>query len=376
MSTTSANRLPRDEWIARIRLIRTENVGPISFRQLLRRFGSAVRALEALPDLARKGGRTRRLIPYPEARVEQELVTHDRFGSRLVVLGEDDYPPILAATEDGPPVISVLGHTHLAARSCVAIVGARNGSANARGLTQRLAADLGEAGFVVVSGLARGIDAAAHRGALPTGTVAVVAGGVDVTYPPENEALQGEIGESGLIIAESPIGTVPQARHFPSRNRIIAGLSLGTVVVEATARSGSLITARFAAEYGREVMAVPGSPLDPRTQGPNALIRDGARLVTSADDVIDTLREIVVREDPPEDDVSFAAPALAVDQSEVDRARAVVLELLGPEPVAVDEIIRGCQFSPTVVLTVLLEAELAGVAERHPGNRVARRFDA
>lgn len=291
------------------------------------------------------------------------------------MLGDDDYPPALATTEDGPPVLSVQGHAHLLARRMVAVVGARNGSANARSFTRKLAADLGAAGYVVVSGLARGIDAQAHVGALDTGTVAVVAGGVDVVYPPENEALHHDIASRGAILAESVIGTVPQARHFPSRNRIIAGLSLGTIVVEATARSGSLITARCAADYGREVFAVPGSPLDPRSQGPNRLIREGAHLIENADDVLAELSRFELSEEPKPCRDYAGMPPAATDSTALAGARAAVMELLSPTPVPVDEIIRQCQFSPAVVMTVILEAELAGSIERHPGNRVARRCE-
>ena len=269
----SPARLPDNERLDRLRLIRSENVGPITFRSLLRRFGSARAAIEALPDLARRGGRSAplRVCPFPQA--EQELSAADRIGARLMTADDADYPEALAAIYDAPPLLYVLGDIALLRRQAVAIVGARNASANGRRLAQDIARDLGTAGFVVVSGLARGIDHAAHRGSLDSGTIAVVAGGIDIAYPPDNEELQREIGRRGAIVAEMPPGTVPQAKHFPRRNRLISGLSLGVLVVEAALQSGSLITARMALEQGREVLAVPGSPLDPRCHGTNNLRR-------------------------------------------------------------------------------------------------------
>lgn len=365
------------ERIDRIRLIRSENVGPVTFRQLMGRYGSARAALDALPDLARRGGRGRPLKIAPKAEVDREIARNEAAGAQLLVTGDPDYPIQLAATEDAPPVLSLIGHAHLLNERCVAIVGARNASANAIRYTRMLSEELGEAGYVVVSGMARGIDGAAHGGTLDTGTIAVLAGGVDVIYPKENTKLHGQVAEQGALIAESPIGTTPQARHFPSRNRIIAGLSLGVIVIEAAQRSGSLITARFAADQGREVFAVPGSPLDPRARGSNDLIRDGAHLVQTGEDVIAVLNSLSTSrlEDPERSGFGDFAPTPA-DPKQVETARERILELLGPSPVPVDEIIRQCQLSPTVVSIVLIEAELAGSVERHPGNQVARRFEA
>lgn len=367
--------LPERERLDRLRLIRTENVGPVTFRQLLARYRSATATLEALPDLARRGGRRRPLKVPTAADIDREITANRRAGARLLVLGDSGYPVRLAATSDAPPCLSVAGDPALLARSSVAVVGARNASLNGARFAGLLARAFGVAGFAVVSGLARGIDAAAHEGSLATGTVAVLAGGIDVVYPPEHADLLRRIAESGAAVAEMPVGTVPQARHFPSRNRIIAGLSLGTVVVEAARRSGSLITARRALDQGREVFAVPGSPLDPRCSGCNALIQEGAALlVQEADDVLDVLRAV-----PPavqaagslrEDVAEF--PAVETD----DTARRLILDALGPEPVPVDELIRGCQLSAPIVATVLLEAELAGQIDRYPGNLVARRLDA
>jgi DNA processing protein len=367
--------LPERERLDRLRLIRTENVGPVTFRQLLARYRSATATLEALPDLARRGGRRRPLKVPTAADIDREITANRRAGARLLVLGDSGYPVRLAATSDAPPCLSVAGDPALLARSSVAVVGARNASLNGARFAGLLARAFGVAGFAVVSGLARGIDAAAHEGSLATGTVAVLAGGIDVVYPPEHADLLRRIAESGAAVAEMPVGTVPQARHFPSRNRVIAGLSLGTVVVEAARRSGSLITARRALDQGREVFAVPGSPLDPRCSGCNALIQEGAALlVQEADDVLDVLRAV-----PPavqaagslrEDVAEF--PAVETD----DTARRLILDALGPEPVPVDELIRGCQLSAPIVATVLLEAELAGQIDRYPGNLVARRLDA
>ena len=258
------------------------------------------------------------------------------------------------------------------AGKAVAIVGARNASANGRRLARELAAGLGAADFVVVSGLARGIDAAAHAGALESGTIAVLAGGIDVVYPQENQELYDSIARQGLLVSEIALGTQPQASHFPRRNRLISGLSLGAVVVEAAPRSGSLITARQAADQGREVFAVPGSPLDPRARGCNGLIRQGATLVESADDVIESLAGMLKppMAEPPERDFGPGKPP-EPPESDLAACRAIMDDLLSPTPVPVDELIRECQFSPAVVQTVLLELELAGRIERHPGNRVA-----
>lgn len=358
----------RLDWI---RLIRTENVGPITFHRLMEQFGSARAALDALPELARRGGRAKPLRVASKAEAEKELTANKRLGARLICACEPDYPEPLAAIDDAPPVVSVLGHAHLLKRKAVAIVGARNASLPGKKFAESLARELGEAGILVVSGLARGIDTAAHAGSLAHGTAAVVAGGIDVVYPPENERLYRDIVAQGAVIAESTIGTQPQARHFPRRNRIISGLSLGVLVVEAALKSGSLITARMAADQGREVMAVPGSPLDPRCGGTNNLLRQGAVLVERAEDVLralESLRPPSVSE-RPRDLFSAARPALP-DESDLEQARAVVLENLSPTPVTIDELVRGCQLSAPVVLTVVLELELAGRVQRQPGNRI------
>lgn len=277
--------------VARVRLIRSPSIGPVTFRQLLARFGSAEAALAAIPDLAVRGGGKAPVL-FADVAARQEIDRVERLGARYLVLGQGLYPSSLAEISDAPPLLIVRGDTRLLDRPMVAIVGARNASAAACRFARQLAHELGREGVTVVSGLARGIDTAAHDGALASGTIGVIAGGIDVFYPPENEERQRRMFEEGLVVAEMPPGTEPRARHFPYRNRIIAGLSFGTVVVEAAPRSGSLITARLAAEMGREVMAVPGSPLDPRAQGCNGLIRDGATLVQNAMDVLEQVRPI------------------------------------------------------------------------------------
>lgn len=355
-----------------LRLARTENVGPVTFRRLLGRFGSATAALHALPELARRGGRTAPIRTCSREAAERELAALEALGARLLVLGEPGYPRALAAIDDAPPLLSAMGDAGLLDRRAVAIVGARNASANGRRLAGELARDLAAAGFAVVSGLARGIDSAAHRGALAGGTVAVVAGGIDVVYPPENEDLQREIAERGALIAELPPGTVPQARHFPRRNRLVSGLSLGTIVVEAAPRSGSLITARLALEQGREVFAVPGSPLDPRCRGTNNLIREGATLVESAADVLQVLDGMIpVAMPAPEPAVLAEEPTSAEAEDVIAAARGEVVRQLGPSPVAADDLIRQTGVPAGLVRMVLLELELAGRLERHAGDRVA-----
>jgi DNA processing protein len=372
--------LTHDERLDWLRLARTENVGPVVFRQMVARFGSVAAALDSLPELARRGGRQAAKIPT-RADAQAWLAAIERLGARLVARSEPDYPRLLAECDDAPPLISVKGDLSLFARPTVAIVGARNASLNGCKFARILARDLAEAGYVVVSGLARGIDRAAHEGALGGdgvggddvggGTIAAIACGIDVTYPPEHAKLQEEIGRRGVVVAEMPPGTQPTARLFPRRNRIISGLSLGIVVVEAAVRSGALITARFAADQGREVFAVPGSPLDPRCKGSNGLLRDGATLVEGAADVTAVLAGFAASQEPlTRPEIPGPEPLSAGDGDGAD-VRTVVIDLLSIAPVAVDELIRQCQFSPAVVMAVLLELELAGRLERHPGNRVS-----
>lgn len=364
--------LSQGERLDWLRLWRSENVGPVTFRRLLGRFGSARAALEALPEMARRGGRTQSVRVCPPDAARREFDAALRLGARLVGCDEADYPPLLRHVEDAPPLLYMLGNPGVLQRPAVGIVGSRNASINGRRLAASLAADLGAAGWTVVSGLARGIDTAAHAGSLATGTAAVLAGGVDVIYPQENASLYERIRESGLLLCETPPGTEPLARHFPRRNRLISGSALGVVVVEARPGSGSLITARCALDQGREVFAVPGSPLDPRARGGNHLIRQGATLTESAEDVLRVLEPMrpmqnVAPESCPATPGNMALPAVFEAESAHDRIAAS----LGSTPVAVDEIIRSCQFSPAIVAAVLLELELAGRLERHPGNRVS-----
>lgn len=361
----------RLDWL---RLARSENVGPATFRRLVQRFGSAKLALERLPDLARRGGqRSYRACPPNLAREELERL--DKLGARAIAWVEPDYPVALRAVEDSPAVITARGRTELLTRpKQVALVGARNASANGRRFAHDMARELSAAGFVVVSGLARGIDGAAHLGALaaPGGTIAVLAGGVDVLYPPEHASLYERLCKEGLIVAEMPPGTEPGARLFPRRNRIISGLSLGTVVIEAALKSGSLITARFANEQGREVMAVPGSPLDPRCRGTNRLIREGALLVEDATQVLEALDGTMGLNSTSPQNFNLSAHSIDSEkENETDDVRAEILTLLGPSPVEVDELLRQCHCSAPVMGMVLLELDLAGRLERHPGNRVS-----
>ena len=358
-----------------LRLIRTDNVGPATFRDLVNRFGSAEAALAMLPELALSGG-ARRPPRIPSAsEVEAEIEAADRFGARFVAIGEPNYPPLLRRMELPPPLLAVAGHAKIFAPPAVAIVGARNASASGARIARTLAHELGEAGYTVVSGLARGIDAAAHRGSLDTGTVAVLAGGLDRPYPPENIELTREIGERGALVTEMPFGWEPRARDFPRRNRLVAGLALGLVVVEAALRSGSLISARLANEMGRIVFAVPGSPLDPRAAGTNGLIKDGATLVTQAQDVVEALTPL----SGGWDGAARFPPMLPIEETEdfasvpppAEGERALVLEALGPTPVHCDELLRHTGLHPAQLATVLLELDLAGRLERHAGGAVS-----
>jgi DNA processing protein len=372
----------------RLRLIRTEGVGPVTYRRLLERYRTPAAALDALPRLARAAGRSAGPAVMSAGEAERELDRTRELGGRIVFLADPDYPPLLALMDDAPPCLIFLGETSLAQKRCVAAVGGRNASANGQRMAETLSAELAQT-LVVVSGLARGIDTAAHLGAMRTGrTIAVIAGGIDQPYPPDNADLHHRIAGTNLLVTESPIGTVPQARHFPRRNRIIAGLSLGVVVVEAAPRSGSLITARFAQEAGREVFAVPGSPLDPRARGGNDLIRQGAVLVESAADVLDNLPLVpappswpglsgpppparAAMDGPDDPGHDEGAVAIGEQRPGPPEARNQVLALLSPEPTTVDDLVRRCQLSPPVTVAVLLELELAGRVETLPGNRVA-----
>ena len=357
-----------------LRLIRTDNVGPATFRDLINRFGSAEAAIQMLPELTASGGalRTLRIPSVEEAEAEIDAATEA--GARFIAIGEADYPPMLRRMEQPPPLVAVRGEAAVFQLPTVAIVGARNASLAGIKMARMLAADIGREGYAVASGFARGIDTAAHRASLATGTIAAFAGGIDRPYPPENADLVDEVVRGGgALISEMPMGWEPRARDFPRRNRIIAGLSLGLVVVEAAQRSGSLISARMAGEMGRLVFAVPGSPLDPRAAGVNALIKDGATLVTDARDVLEQIAPLALR--PAVEGVALEEPgdfAAIPPPQEDDRARLV--EALGPTPVEIDELIRHTGLHPAQVFMILLELDLAGRLERHPGARVSLVF--
>jgi DNA processing protein len=353
------------ERFARLRLARTDQIGPVTFRQLLERFGSAERALEALPDMIRRGGAHGHAIPPVEG-IAAEMEAGERVGARLIVLGDADYPDMLAAVDPPPPLLWALGDASLMARPCIAVVGARIASAGGQRIARGLSQQLGEVGHVVVSGLARGIDAAAHTGALPTGTVAVLGGGVDDVYPPDNADLYARIVENGCVVSESPMGARAQAKDFPRRNRIISGLSRGVIVVEAELRSGSLITARLAGEQGRDVFAVPGSPLDPRSRGPNELLRQGAILCEGLEDVeraFSTLRTL--REPGPAN--PFEGAPNEIEAAVIEQVAA----LLSPTPTPRDELARALGLPIGTVAAALLELNLMGRAELLPGGLAA-----
>lgn len=359
--------LSQSEAFARIRLLRSPNIGPVSYAQLLARFGTAEVALEALPDLAQRGGRAYR--PVSAEVVEREVEAVRTAGARYLFHDQPDYPALLSQLDSAPPILTFRGDLSLAAKPCVAMVGARNSSAAAVKIAREFASALAGEGFTVVSGLARGIDGAAHEGAFRS-TIGVIASGIDIAYPPQHADLQERIACEALLLAEQPPGTEPRGSHFPSRNRIIAGLAAGTLVVEAAPKSGSLITARLAGEAGREVMAIPGSPLDARSAGCNQLIREGAVLVQAPEDVVELLSSFdgTPRSSFREGgwhDFDHAPDELA------DAEPANIAGLLTTAPVAVDELIRQSGESAASVQLALLELEIAGRLERHAAGRVS-----
>ncbi|AVA21148.1 MULTISPECIES: DNA-processing protein DprA [unclassified Rhizobium] len=366
--------LTEKQRIAWLRLIRSDNVGPSTFRDLIRHYGSAEAALAALPELSQRGGSTRAIRIASEQDALRELEAADRFGARFVGIGEPDYPQALREIDGAPPLLAVKGSLPTATRPAIGIVGSRNASISGAKFTAMIARACGQAGYAVVSGLARGIDTAAHRASLETGTIAAMAGGLDQPYPPENIGLLHDIWDgNGLAVSEMPFGWEPRARDFPRRNRLIAGISLGVVVIEAATRSGSLITARLAGEFGRLVFAVPGSPLDPRCEGTNGLLKDGAMIVTSPDDVIEALRPLA--------EPDLFRPQLAEAPAEKndkplslppdDTERWEIIDALGPTPVEIDDIIRHTGQSVSSVHSVLLELDMAGRLHRHPGGLVS-----
>jgi DNA processing protein len=357
---TDAQRL---DWL---QLIRSDNVGPRTFGWLLRQYGDARSAIEALPELSRRGGASRAIRIYPRADAEREMAAARKLGVQFIGIREGAYPQRLAEIDDAPPLLAVRGNLAALTRPMIAMVGSRNASAAGLKFAERLARELAEAGFVVASGLARGIDAIAHRASLATGTVAVLAGGHDHIYPEQHIDLLEAILPEGAAISEMPFGWEPRAQDFPRRNRLISGLSLGVVIVEAARRSGSLITARLALEQGREVFAVPGSPIDPRAEGTNGLLKQGATLVTEAADVLAVLEPILGRGTIISAREPDGEPPAPFEPD--DRARAQILALLGPTPVTLDDLVRLSTLSPAIVRTVILELELAGRIERHGGG--------
>ncbi|MFC4349835.1 DNA-processing protein DprA [Kordiimonas lipolytica] len=373
------------EKLAQLRLIRTEGIGPVTFKGLLARFGNAIEALEGAVELAKKNGRKKPLVPPTATAAESELERIERAGGHALFLRDAHYPAQLAALEDAPPVLFAMGRLELLNTRGVGIVGARNASVSGLKLTRTLAGALADAGITVTSGLARGIDTAAHQAAIEHATIACVAGGLDIFYPPENEALQRQIAENGLLVSEMPMGTRPQARHFPRRNRLISGLSVGVLVVEAALKSGSLITARFALEQGRDVFAIPGSPLDPRAKGGNRLIKDGAILVENADDILNELPAVVDYGHTPR---PHSAPNSALGAQkgtpigpispapsrDAPSAPGDLLGLLSSTPIHMDEVVRQSGASAEAVMAAFLELELAGEITRHSGGRVSRNY--
>jgi DNA processing protein len=359
-----------------LRLIRSEQVGPMTFFRLVKFCGSVAKAIEMAPSISKRGGRAKPIKIVSRADAEREYEALTKFGAEILMYGEERYPRLLQQIADAPPILTVRGHVHLAGGgNLIGMVGARNASANGCLFAKKLSSDLGAAGQIVVSGLARGIDAAAHRGALGTGTIAVIGGGINNVYPPENAILFEEIAATGLIISELPFGAEPHARSFPGRNRIIAGMSRGVIVVEASLKSGSLITAEYANDYGRDVFAIPGSPMDPRCHGTNRLLKDGATMVETARDILSNLAPLGELPLAEQQALNFhEAPAASLDEQTLERARAAIIESLGASPTMTDDILAMTGVSPHLLMAVLLELELAGRLERHAGSKVALRM--
>lgn len=356
----------RRDWL---RLARTPSVGPVTFFRLLSKFGTPSRAIEALPSLAQRAGRKARLTAPDMSRIDAEIEATHAHGATLILATDDTYPPLLKTLSPPPPVLTALGRPELAAQSTVAIVGARNASAAGRKIARDLAARLSAAGHVIVSGLARGIDGEAHAASLSGGTIAVLGGGIDHIYPPQHERLYAAIAEKGLILSESPFGHTARAKDFPRRNRLVTGCARGVVVVEATERSGSLISARTAGEQGREVMAVPGSPLDPRAAGTNRLLQQGASLVRDGDDVLEILTSLSPRElfAPPAPDFEPESDA-PIPQGQIEAVRAA----LAPYAMPLDDIARAAEIGAGRCAAILVELELAGEATTLAGGLAAR----
>lgn len=374
-NTKADKTLDSDDYIDILRLIRSENVGPRTFYELIKFFGNASNALEYVQEFSLKGGKSKPIKIYADEDIEKELKLHKKIGARFITYNDKDYPKLLKHIGDAPPIISCLGGGNIISKNTVSIVGARNASLNARSLCSKIAHKLSDAGFVVVSGLARGIDTEAHKASFPN-TIGVIAGGIDHIYPIENAKLYDELKEKGAIIAELPIGSSPLAKHFPQRNRIISGMSRVTIVIEASLKSGSLITARFALEQNREVCSVPGFPLDYRSAGTNKLIRDGAFIIESIDGLVDHVLKIEntqnilseYLEDKYTINHNFSSTSIN------DSMRNKILDLLSPNAISIDEIYNESGMSFSEIYTILLEFELAGKVLKHPGNKISLNY--
>ena len=365
-------RLSDDQRLAWLQLIRSENVGPATFRDLINHFGSASTALDALPELAARGNAKKRIRVAAKSEAQQELERLAQIGGTTVCMGEVDYPPALRAAEGAPPVLSVRGDTEILSRHSVAFVGSRNASLAGVKLTKQLAQQTATAGYAIISGLARGIDSAAHQASLVQGTIAVFAGGVDHIYPQENTQLsQDIISNGGALMSEMPFGWKPRAQDFPRRNRIVAGISLGLVVVEAAKRSGSLISARLANEMGRLVFAIPGSPLDPRSEGTNHLIKQGAQLITCANDILQAIEPLATETLQSAYSLDEDSHELQLDSDPSHSDREKLLSALGHAPTDIDELLRFTEIAPGSLHMLILELDLAGIVERHSGNRIS-----
>ena len=372
MLNTTTKNSPDQEIIDWLRLSRSQNVGRSTFFHLLKIFGNAKNALENISDYSRKGGRDKPILVFPTSQAEKELELTTKIGAKILLFSDQNYPKLLREILDPPPILTARGDIGLLNKNSLAIVGTRNASFNGCKFAKKIATDLGNAGFVISSGLAKGIDASAHFGALDTGTIAVIAGGIDNIYPKENERLYHEIAKRGVIISEIPFGAPPRSVNFPQRNRIISGVSLGAIIVEATLRSGTLVTARLAIEQNREVFAVPGSPFDPRCQGTNLLIKQGAKLIENIEDI---LEELLIASDQS-GDVKFmgeelggcAAPKATSADDDIDKARELILSKLGYAEISPDEIIADLQISAQIVNIALVQLELADRIENKNGK--------
>lgn len=372
MKKTQKAAQKEDNIVDMLRLIRSENIGVKTFRDLIKIYGNSAEALKHAPEMSLKGGRKKPIKICEISKAEEEIELSNNLGAKLITYLSPEYPKLMRTTEDYPPIITVLGNVELLNKRTIGVVGSRNASSNGCRLAYKIAQDLGQENIIVASGLARGIDTAAHKGSINTGTIAVVAGGIDNIYPPDNKALREEIISKGAIIAELPFGTIPRGQNFPQRNRIISGISLGTLVVEANMKSGSLITAKMALAQNREVFAVPGFPLDPRCQGTNYLIKEGATLVESIKDILEAIsyKRQIKLEEVSNNQFKISNNCL-ITEPELVEARKEVFKILNASPISIEEVASLCCIPINILLTVIIEMELAGKIERHPGNKIS-----